>query len=310
MSTTTETAALTMLPTEQINPACACIDGMGTLEALRAINEQDRSVADAVATALPRLAGLVDASAERLAHGGRLIYVGAGTSGRLGVLDASECPPTFGVSPELVQGIIAGGHEALWSAAEGAEDRIDLGRDDLLALDAGMHDVVVGIAASGRTPYVIGALDHARSVGALTGSISCVSPAELSSHADHAIECVTGPEAICGSTRMKAGTAQKMLLNMLSTEVMVRLGKVYGNLMVSVRPTNEKLVARARRIVAIATGCDETCAAEALGASGYDVKVAILMVLFGMDAKTCHEILDAHCGNVSDSIRETRARFA
>lgn len=300
------TEGLSVLTTEQVNPSCAHIDEMPTLEALRAINEQDRGVAGAVATVLPQLANLIDDTATRLAHGGRLIYVGAGTSGRLGILDASECPPTYGVSPEMVQGLLAGGVEAFWKAAEGTEDRVDLGRNELLALKVCETDVVVGIAASGRTPYVIGALDCAREAGALTGALSCVSPAALSSHADHAIECVTGPEAICGSTRMKAGTAQKMMLNMISTEVMVKLGKVYGNLMVDVQPTNEKLVSRALRIVSAATGCDAAQAARALEESGRDVKVAILMVLLGKEQGACRRALEAHGGNVSKTIRAVK----
>ena len=206
----------------------------------------------------------------------------------------------------MVQGVMAGGTSAIRNAAEGNEDSAGLGRHDLEELHLTRDDVVVGIAASGRTPYVVGALDYAREVGALTGAISCVSPAAISGHAEVAVECVTGPEAICGSTRMKAGTAQKMMLNMISTETMVRLGKVYGNLMVDVRPTNEKLVDRARRIIASATGCDGACAARALDQSGRDVKVAILMVLLDKSPDACREALDAHGGNVSATIRGVR----
>lgn len=300
------TESLSALTTEQVNSSCAHIDEMSTLEALHAINEQDCKVAGAVSTVLPQLASLIDETTTRLASGGRLIYVGAGTSGRLGILDASECPPTYGVSPETVQGLLAGGVEAFWKAAEGTEDRIDLGRDELLALGVCERDVVIGIAASGRTPYVVGALDCAHEVGALTGALSCVSPAPLSDHADHAIECVTGPEAICGSTRMKAGTAQKMMLNMISTEVMVKLGKVYGNLMVDVQPTNEKLINRALHIVSAATGCNAVQAARALEESGHDVKVAILMVLLGKGQDACREALATYKGNVSAAIHAIR----
>lgn len=301
------TVDLSALPTEQVNPACAHIDEMGTLEALRAINEQDRGVAEAVSRALPQVAALVDAVTERLRRGGRLVYVGAGTSGRLGILDASECPPTYGVDHETVQGVLAGGIDAFWKAAEGTEDRTELGSQAMDDLAIGEKDAVVGIAASGRTPYVIGALDRARALGALTGSISCVAPAELSAHVDLPIECVTGPEAICGSTRMKAGTAQKMILNMVSTETMVKLGKVYGNLMVDVRPTNEKLVARARRIVAQASGCTPEQATEVLEKSGRDVKVAICMVLLDEGPDECRAALSACNGSIS-AVRRSHGR--
>lgn len=296
------------LTTEQVNPDCAHIDELSTLDALRAINEQDRGVARAVESVLPELAELVDGVAARIADGGRLIYVGAGTSGRLGVLDASECPPTYGVSPETVQGVLAGGPEAFWRAKEGTEDRADLGARDMVELGVGAHDAVVGIAASGRTPYVIGALDEARARGALTGALSCVEGAELSAHADHAVECVTGPEAICGSTRMKAGTAQKMMLNMISTEAMVKLGKVYGNLMVDMRPTNEKLRDRARRTIVRATGCSDGRAEKALAESG-NVKVAICMILLDRSAETCRAELEAHGGRIS-AVMECHARDA
>lgn len=294
---------LASLTTELVNPACAHIDELDTLAALRVMNEQDATVATAVASVLPEVAGLVDATVERMLGGGRLFNVGAGTSGRMGMLDASECPPTFGVSPEMVQGVLAGGDGAFRSAAEEAEDDAEAGEEDLARRGVCERDVVVGIAASGRTPYVVGALDYARKAGALTGAISCVADAELSSHVAYPIECVTGPEAICGSTRLKAGTAQKMLLNMISTEVMVKLGKVYGNLMVGIQPTNEKLVMRARRIVALATECSAGRAAEALEASGQDVKVAICMVLLDASADACRDELLAHGGNVAAAIR-------
>lgn len=303
---TVEATGLSALTTEQVNASCAHIDEMSTLDALRAINAQDHGVADAVEAVLPKVAALVDDVAERLRSGGRLIYVGAGTSGRLGILDASECPPTYGASPEMVQGVLAGGRDAFWQAVEGAEDSPELGAANMKELGICPRDAVVGLAASGRTPYVIGALDAAHKTGALTGAISCVAGAELSSHAEHAIECVTGAEAICGSTRMKAGTAQKMILNMISTEVMVKLGKVYGNLMVDVRPTNEKLVARAVRIVAAATGRDAAAAQAALETSSWDVKVAILTVLLDRDANECRAVLKGCKGNISAAIRSAK----
>ena len=211
---------------------------MNTLDMARTINLEDTVVTTAVETALPDIARLIDGICERLQNGGSLYYIGAGTSGRLGVLDASECPPTYGVSPLLVQGIIAGGDSALRNSSESAEDSPENGKQDLIAHGFTSRDALVGLAASGRTPYVIGALDYARSIGALTGSIACVSHAAVSSHAEIPIETVTGPEVITGSTRMKAGTAQKLILNMLSTCTMIKLGKVYQNIMVDVRPSN------------------------------------------------------------------------
>ena len=237
------------LETEQRNPRTMHIDSMSTLDMVRTVNQEDAAVTQAVETALPDIARLIDGICERLQNGGSLYYIGAGTSGRLGVLDASECPPTYGVSPLLVQGIIAGGDSALRDSSESAEDSPKNGKQDLLSHGFTSRDALVGLAASGRTPYVIGALDYARSIGALTGSVACVSHAAISSHAEIPIEAVTGPEVITGSTRMKAGTAQKLILNMISTCTMIKLGKVYQNLMVDVRPSNEKLVERSLGIL-------------------------------------------------------------
>lgn len=299
---------LARLATEQVNPASEGLDTLDTLAALRVMNAEDHKVADAVEGALPAIAGLVNAVAERLADGGRLVYVGAGTSGRLGVLDASECPPTFGVPEGMVQGVIAGGEAALTHALEGIEDDAAQGAADMAALRVGEGDAVVGLAASGRTPYVVGALDFARSVGAVTGSVSCVRDAELSRHVDHAIECETGPEVVMGSTRLKAGTAEKMVLNMISTEAMVRMGKVYGNLMVDLVPKNEKLRARARRIVALAAGCDEKVAADALDACQGDTKAAICVVAAGVSPDQARGALDSCGGSTSLALEELRGQ--
>jgi len=268
---------LETLLTEQSNPASAKIDQVSTLEMLQIINDEDKKVAVAVEAELPRIALAVDAIVERMEKGGRLFYTGAGTSGRLGVLDASECPPTYNVSPELVQGFIAGGDKALRKAVEGAEDSSELGASELMALGFDSGDVLCGIAASGRTPYVLGAMGKARSIGALTVSISCSPQSLLSRAADIAIEVLPGPEVVTGSTRMKAGTATKLVLNMLSTGAMIRLGYVYGNLMVNVQPTNEKLVDRATRIVMEAVGVDRDRASALFENAGRVVRTAIVM---------------------------------
>ena len=246
--------AMEKLLTEQRNAASDGIDAQPTIEILRIINEEDKKVAEAVTSQIPRIALAVDGIVERLSKGGRLFYIGAGTSGRLGVLDASECPPTFNVSPQTVQGIIAGGEAALARATEASEDDAGAGECDLQARGFTGNDVLVGIAASGRTPYVLGAVAAARRLGALTVGISCTPKSELSAAVEIAITPLPGPEIVTGSTRMKAGTATKLVLNMLSTAAMIRLGYVYSNLMVNVQPTNEKLLDRARRIVAAAAG--------------------------------------------------------
>jgi N-acetylmuramic acid 6-phosphate etherase len=268
---------LEKLLTEQRNPASANIDALPTEEVLRIINEEDQKVAPAVAAVIPQIARAVDGIAERLRGGGRLFYIGAGTSGRLGVLDASECPPTFNVPPDLVQGIIAGGEAALVRSSEASEDDPEAGAGDLMARGFGRKDALVGIAASGRTPYVLGAIREARGMGALTVGISCTPDSELSRQAEIAITPLVGPEIITGSTRMKAGTATKLVLNMISTAVMIRLGHVYGNLMVNVQPTNEKLRDRARRIIAEAAGLDYNAAAHWLERAGNNVRAAIEM---------------------------------
>ena len=238
-----------MNTTEQLNPRTEGIDQLPTLDALRIINEEDRQVALAVERVLPAVAQAVDATAARLAAGGRLIYVGTGTSGRLGILDASECPPTFGVPPELVQGIIAGGYEACYRSVEASEDDREAGVRDLQSRSVSALDVVVGIAASGRTPYTIGAVTYARQIGALTIAVTCNEGTDLARAVEIPIEPVVGPEVLAGSTRLKSGTAQKLVLNMLTTIAMVRMGYVFSNLMVNVKPTNAKLVARAKRII-------------------------------------------------------------
>ncbi len=267
------------LLTESRNPRSAHIDTCSTQEIVRIINEEDKTVAEAVARETDQIALLIDAAAHAIRNGGRLIYIGAGTSGRLGVLDAAECRPTYGVDDNTVVGLIAGGRGAMFSAVEGAEDSLTLAEEELRAIDFCSRDVLVGLAASGRTPYVIGGLRYARSIGAVTGSIACTSGAEISALADIPIEVLTGPEVVTGSTRMKAGTAQKMVLNMLSTGTMIRLGKVMGNLMVDVQATNDKLKARAVRIVMEAAEVDKGTAEAALQQNGGSAKKAILSLL-------------------------------
>ena len=274
---------LAALTTEARNPASEQIDQRSTLDLLTVINDEDARVAAAVKAELPRIAAAVDAIAARFEQGGRMFYIGAGTSGRLGVLDASECPPTFSVPATLVQGLIAGGDRALRLSSEHSEDSKDEGARDLAAAGLTKDDALVGIAASGRTPYVIGALEYARSLGALTVSLTCVAGSAMAEVAEIAIAPVTGPEVLTGSTRMKAGTATKLILNMLSTGVMIRTGAVFGNLMVNVKPTNAKLVDRAERIIAAATGCDPITAAKLLVESGQVVKTAIVMQAMHVD---------------------------
>lgn len=263
------------LTTEKRNAASADIDKVSTLEMVKIINEEDKKIALAVEKVLPQIANAVDIIAQKLSNGGRLFYIGAGTSGRLGILDASECPPTFGVDSDLVQGIIAGGNYAITNAVEGAEDNKNLAVENLREKNFCAADILVGIAASGRTPYVLGGIEYAKKIGAVTVGVSCVENSILAKFVDIEITPVTGAEIITGSTRMKAGTATKMVLNMLTTGAMIRLGKVYGNLMVDVRATNEKLRDRAKRIVMAATGCDEITAIDALNKFEGRAKLAI-----------------------------------
>ena len=278
-----DTAYLASLPTESRNPRSAGIDQLSTLDMLRVINDEDATVPAAVATELPAIADAIDRIADRFTRGGRLVYMGAGTSGRLGVLDASECPPTFSVPPTLVQGLIAGGDSALRLSSEHSEDRPEEGARDLLSITPAFNaqDTLVGIAASGRTPYVLGALEQAKALGALTVALTCVPDSKMAALADLAITPVTGPEIVTGSTRLKAGTATKLVLNMLSTGVMIRTGAVFGNLMVNLQPSNAKLVDRAHRIIAAATGCSADRAAQLFREAG-SVKTAILMELTGL----------------------------
>ncbi|MDZ7636766.1 MAG: N-acetylmuramic acid 6-phosphate etherase [Bryobacterales bacterium] len=298
---------LESLLTEQRNPASAGIDRMTTTEMLRVMNAEDATVAGAVEAALPQIAAALDRIAGAMKEGARLFYTGAGTSGRLGVLDASECPPTFNVPPDLVCGFIAGGDGALRRSVEGAEDSPEQGAADLDAYGFQRGDVLVGIAASGRTPYVVGAMERARALGGTAISLACTSGAEISKQADLTIEVLCGAELITGSTRMKAGTATKLVLNMLSTGAMVKLGHVYGNLMVNVQQTNEKLRDRARRIVEQAL---ELSSEEALGlltAAGGEVKTAITMRLLGLDADAAREELRRANGNLREAADSRRS---
>ena len=296
---------LGQLLTEQRNPASSEIDTASTVGMLEIINFEDQKVAVAVRDAIPQIARALDAIYERSKRGGRLFYIGAGTSGRLGVLDAAECPPTFNVSPEMVRGIIAGGEAALARATEATEDNPGMGAQDLLAGGFGAGDMLVGIAASGRTPYVLGAVDQAKAIGGGTIGLSCVPSAELSGRVDHAIELVVGPEILTGSTRMKAGTATKLALNMLSTGLMIKLGYSFGNLMVNVQPKNEKLIDRAERIIVDATGANRAKAAELLEASGRKVKVAILMGRLSLGRAEAEMQLGRVGGRVAEALKGT-----
>jgi N-acetylmuramic acid 6-phosphate etherase len=291
-----------MLTTEQINPRTTEIDRLSTLEALQLINSEDQQVAVAVAQAPPQVARAVDGIAERLARGGRLLYIGTGTSGRLGVLDASECPPTFGVSPELVQGIIAGGYDACYRAVEASEDDRAAGATDLQARDVNESDVVVGIAASGRTPYTIGAVEYARGIGALTIAITCNSATELARAVEIPIEPIVGPEVIAGSTRLKSGTAQKLVLNMLSTMTMVRLGYVSGNRMSNLQARNIKLRERAIRIVGDECAIDEAAARALLETAGWEVRTAIVMHKAGVDRAAAEKALAESHGVIGKAL--------
>lgn len=299
---------LSNIDTEQRNVRSAHIDTMSTLDMLRLINEEDHRVPDAVGLILPEIARAVDIIYEHIKAGGRLVYCGAGTSGRLGVLDAVECPPTYGVDPDLVIGLIAGGASAFVKAVEGAEDDRALGERDLSDIGFGPGDVLVGIAASGRTPYVLGALDYARSVGAPALALTCCRDSEMSRHADLTMSPIPGPEVITGSSRMKSGTAEKLVLNMLSTATMVKLGKVYGNLMVDVKATNEKLYQRAVRIVCTAAEVDEEEAQAALERSGFSCKTAIVMLLLGIDADEARAALSRNKGRIAQTIASERQR--
>ena len=290
---------LQKIATEQRNPNTMNIDTLSTLEMVKLINREDHRVADAVGEVTDKIAQAVDVIAEKLAAGGRLIYCGAGTSGRLGILDAVECPPTYSTDPETVQALMAGGYGAIFKAVEGAEDSKELGVQDMQNIHFSQKDVLVGIAASGRTPYVMGCMEYAKQLGAPTVAVTCCPGSELDQFADIGIAPAPGPEVVTGSTRMKSGTAQKMVLNMLSTGAMIKLGKVYGNLMVDVKPSNEKLIRRCVTIVCSAAECTEAEATKALEACSYRPKVAIVMVLRGVDAETACAMLQKAEGRIA-----------
>ncbi|ANC41256.1 N-acetylmuramic acid 6-phosphate etherase [Hafnia alvei] len=293
---------LSRLQTEGRNIASENIDTLSTLDMLTIINQEDQKVALAVERILPQIAQAVDAIAQAFSQGGRLIYCGAGTSGRLGILDASECPPTYGTPHEQVVGLIAGGHTAILRAVENAEDNVELGEQDLKDHHLCERDVLVGIAASGRTPYVIGAMKYARSIGATTVSLTCNASCAMSQLADIALEAVVGPEVVTGSSRMKAGTAQKMVLNMLTTGAMIRTGKVYGNLMVDVEATNAKLVQRQIDIVMQATECSRDEAVKALSECERHCKTAILMILAQLSAAEASTVLAQNNGFIRQAL--------
>jgi len=290
---------LKKIATEQRNPNTMNIDSLSTLDMIKLINREDYRVAEAVTLVTEQIAQAVDVIADRLSKGGRLIYCGAGTSGRLGILDAVECPPTYSTEPEMVQGLIAGGYPAIFKAVEGAEDSKELGVEDMKGINFAAGDVLVGVAASGRTPYVLGCMEYARELGAATVAVTCCPGSVLDTYADIGIAPAPGPEVVTGSTRMKSGTAQKMVLNMLTTCSMVKMGKVYGNLMVDVKPSNEKLVRRCVTIVCAATECDEATATAALEACEYRPKIAIVMVLMGVGAEEAKALLAKSNGRIA-----------
>ena len=298
-----------MLPiTEQENPATAEIDKVSTLEALQLINDEDKRVSGAVKMVLPEIADVVEKIVERLQNGGRLFYIGTGTSGRLGVLDASEIPPTFGVSYDLVQGVIAGGYDALYKATEASEDQKEKGAEDLRSRGLTKGDAVVGIAASGRTPYTIGGVEYARNLGCFTACIVCNPDSAITKAVDVAIVPIVGPEAITGSTRMKAGTAQKMVLNMISTVAMIRLGYVKGNRMTNVKPSNIKLKERSLRILMTETGLDEPAAAALLEQADNDLRVALFIFKTNVSPDTARKILSENDFVIERAVSALRSR--
>jgi N-acetylmuramic acid 6-phosphate etherase len=299
---------LSQMITEGRNPASQNIDELSTEAMLRVINDEDKKVALAVEAIVPQIAQVVDAITAAFSKGGRLIYCGAGTSGRLGILDASECPPTFGTPRSQVVGLIAGGHTAILQAVENAEDNVEQGAQDLKDIDFNANDVLVGIAASGRTPYVLGALAYAKQQGAFSAALTCNPNSPMSQAADVALTPVVGPEVVTGSSRMKAGTAQKLVLNMLTTGAMIRSGKVYGNLMVDVEATNQKLVQRQINIVKQATDCDDAIAQQALNACQGHCKTAIVMVLAGLDAVEAKALLKQNSGFIRNALRDAGAQ--
>ena len=291
------------LITEQRNPNSMHVDSLSALEIVRLMNEEDKQVPLAIEKCLPQIAQAVECIVTAFQQGGRLVYIGAGTSGRLGVLDASECPPTFGVSPEMVKGIIAGGERALRHPIEGAEDSKKQAVVDLQTIQFSSKDVLVGIAASGRTPYVIGALEYAKSLGSVTVSIASNPNSAMANIVDIAIDTVVGPEVLTGSSRLKSGTAQKLVLNMLTTASMILMGKCYQNLMVDVQASNEKLKARAIRIVMQATDCDKALAEETLKQADQNAKLAIMMILSGLDRAQAEALLEKHHGKLQLALK-------
>jgi len=299
---------LNLLDTEGINENSMEIDAMSTLDILKTINDEDKKVALTIEEVLPDIERAIEAIYSKVKNEGRIVYIGAGTSGRLGVLDASECPPTFGVEPTMVTGVIAGGIKALYSAIEGAEDDANQAIDDLKAISFSKNDVLVGLAASGRTPYVLRALEYANDLGSVTVSISCVKQAEISAVAKFPIEAVVGSEIVTGSTRMKAGTAQKLILNMISTTIMIKLGKVYGNLMVDVKATNEKLKIRAKNIIEMATGLEGDEAQKIYEESGFSVKNAIVMEKTGLGKDEALNLLNENEGRISNVLRKYKKK--
>ncbi|MFQ8930001.1 MAG: N-acetylmuramic acid 6-phosphate etherase [Haemophilus parainfluenzae] len=294
---------LSTLITEQRNPNSMHVDSLSALEIVQLMNEEDKQVPLAIEKCLPQIAQAVECIVAAFQQGGRLVYIGAGTSGRLGVLDASECPPTFGVSPEMVKGIIAGGERALRHPIEGAEDSKTQAVVDLQTIQFSSQDVLVGIAASGRTPYVIGALEYAKSLGSVTVSIASNPNSAMANIVDIAIDTVVGPEVLTGSSRLKSGTAQKLVLNMLTTASMILMGKCYQNLMVDVQASNEKLKARAIRIVMQATDCDKALAEETLKQADQNAKLAIMMILSGLDRAQAEALLEKHHGKLQLALK-------
>ena len=294
---------LSTLITEQRNPNSMHVDSLSVLEIVRLMNEEDKQVPLAIEKCLPQIAQAVECIVAAFQQGGRLVYIGAGTSGRLGVLDASECPPTFGVSPEMVKGIIAGGERALRHPIEGAEDSKTHAVVDLQTIQFSSKDVLVGIAASGRTPYVIGALEYAKSLGSVTVSIASNPNSAMANIVDIAIDTVVGPEVLTGSSRLKSGTAQKLVLNMLTTASMILMGKCYQNLMVDVQASNEKLKARAIHIVMQATDCDKALAEETLKQADQNAKLAIMMILSGLDRAQAEALLEKHQGKLQLALK-------